>query len=114
MHLTRGDSAKVKFPIQYKDGANVIKDDIDTIYVTFKKSVYSRDILFQKDMTQIETNEDGSYCFTIKPEDTETLDYGEYSFDVEVTLKNGYRKTKVDILVLEPETTFHGGEEDGN
>ena len=71
-------------------------------------------IQFQKDMAQIETNEDGLYCFTIKPEDTETLDYGEYSFDVEVTLKNGYRKTKVDILVLEPETTFHGGEEDGN
>jgi hypothetical protein len=114
MDLIRGDTATVKFPITYKDGSNVELEDIDTIYVTFKKNTYTKDFVFQKDLQQIKRNEDGLYCFTIEPKDTETLPYGDYAFDIEVTLKNGYRKTKLENLRLENETTFHGGDEDGN
>ena len=114
MNLTRGDPLNVKFPIIYANGESVAKEDVASIYVTFKKSPYLKEHILQKTIEQITVNKEGLYCFTIAPEETETLSYGEYVFDIEVTLTNGYRKTKVGTLTLTEETTFHGGEEDGN
>ena len=110
MDLVRGDTLKVKFPIVYHDGENVDKKDIATLFMTFKKSAYSHEILIQKELEQVSVDDNGYYTVEIKPEDTETLNYGEYIFDIEVTLTNGYRKTKVGTLTLKEETTFHGGD----
>lgn len=110
MEFVRGDTFSFKFLINRKDGTAVKKDDIDTLFVTVKKTIYSQNTIFQKTLNDVEIDSKG-YCHVIfKPEDTETLEYGKCVFDVEITLKNGYRKTKLFEFNLEGETTFHGGE----
>lgn len=110
MNLTRGDTLKIKFAIQNTQGDKISKEDISTLFLTLKKSSYSKEYIFQKTLQDFEVDDNGMYCVIFEPKDTETLDYGEYVFDIEVTLQNRYRKTRIYKLELTEEATFHGGD----
>ena len=113
--FTRGDTFAFKTPIKFADGTPVTKADIETLFITVKlqPTEYSPKI-FQKTLEDVIIDSEG-YCHVVfEPKDTETLNYGKYFFDIEVTLKSGYRKTALDSFKLAKETTNHGGEKNGS
>ncbi|WP_278502845.1 hypothetical protein [Mitsuokella multacida] len=85
--LTRGDTAYI----------NVVTDDYtpqdgDQIKLTVKRSTADKDTLIQK------TVSDG--VVKIEPKDTETLDYGTYVYDCQLTTAAG------DVYTFIPPTDF--------
>lgn len=105
----RGDTFAFKFSIMYKDKTPIKKEDIKTLFITCRKYA-SKDfpIIFQKTIDDVEIDEEG-YCHAkFNPEDTQELMYGSYFFDIEVTTKGGYRKTKLYEFKIGKETSIHG------
>lgn len=108
MEFIRGDTFEFGLPIQYDDGKAVQKEDIETLIFTCRKTNYKESpVLIIKNIEDF-VFEDDIYWLTIKPKDTEELPYGTYKFDVELTLKDGYRKTFASRFKLTEETTIHG------
>lgn len=106
----RGDTQPFKFKLTYKDKTIVPMEDIDTIILTCRLSEYiSSEILFTKKKSDF-TLENEYYHCQFNPEDTQKLEYGEYAFDIEVTLKSGYRKTLYNNFELKKEVTIHNDE----
>lgn len=106
--LIRGDTFAFKLPVKLKNKATLKQETVDTIYITARKDTREdADAIFQKSIEDIHIDDEG-YCHAMfKPEDTENLDYGFYIFDIEITLKSGYRKSKVCKLELTKEATIH-------
>ena len=108
--MPRGDIRPVGFMIN-----NSIHDslDFDNIYFTVKKDCNTRDILFQKTLAsgKIEKIDDGTYQFTIEPEDTDGMAYGSYVFDIEVVSEELHvKQTFLGTLTLTREVTFAANE----
>lgn len=83
IRLTRGDTAKLTVPIENDlDNSSYVMDEQDTLTFTIKKSVKDNDNLVQKVVT-------GSNNFHIKPEDTNSLPFGKYVYDVQLTTAGG-------------------------
>lgn len=110
--MPRGDYKPIRFNIKNKEGRNC-NIDFDEIYVTFKKDTQTKDVLFQKKLSDktIKKDEDG-YCFGIFPEDTNNLDYEEYSFDIQIHKEEPLIKQTILIGTLEltEEVTFKENE----
>lgn len=109
MEFVRGDTIALKTLIKLADNQPVSKQDLTELYITCKKNEYSENTIFQKTLEDVEIDEQG-YCHIIfRPEDTQTLGYGNYFCDIELTTKSGIRKTKVFEITLTKEATFHNG-----
>lgn len=106
IEMPRGDLRNVSFSI--KNNGVLVDVVFDEIYVTFKKNEYSKDALFQKKLTDgtITKGNDNIYYFTINPEDTDDLTYGNYLFDIEIVKIGTIKKTIVGTLILTKEATF--------
>lgn len=107
MQFIRGDTFAFKFLIKRKDGTVINLNDIASLYITIKTSIYSNEIILKKTLDDVEVDENGYVHVVFKPSDTENLDYNKYIGDIEITLTNEYRKTKVFEMELMGETTFH-------
>lgn len=106
--FVRGDTFIMGLPIKYDDGKVVELDDIKTLIFTCRKTYEKTSkVLITKNKEDFEFDDD-VYWITIKPEDTEQLPYGDYQFDIEATLKDGYRQTFKSSLKLTGECTMHG------
>lgn len=92
--LTRGDTARFSIVIlnEISDSAYSISDN-DQLTLTVKKKVKDEDVLMQKTIT-------GSTLFHIKPEDTSSLSFGKYVYDVQLTTSDG------DVYTIVGPTTF--------
>lgn len=112
-NFVRGDTFAFKFLIKTEESP-INTNDIDTLYITCKKGTDNiSETIFQKNLEDV-TIENG-YCHVVfEPKDTQKLNYGRYYFDIEITLKSGYRKTKLYTFTLTEETTLHGGNDNGN
>lgn len=107
--MPRGDIRPVSFTINGSQEGVAF----DNIYFTVKKNHKERDALFQKTLASgtIELMEDGTYQFTIEPEDTDGLNYGQYVFDIEVVSESAHiKQTFLGTLVLTQEVTFAANE----
>lgn len=106
IEMPRGDIRPVNFSIENPD--EEIDIVFDEIYFTVKSSFTARKFLFQKRLStgEIELMEDGSYQFTIQPEDTDSLSIGKYVFDLEVIYGTTVKQTFVGELRLTNEVTF--------
>lgn len=115
IEFVRGDTYPWKKDIHFIDGTPVPVNAIDTLFVTVRKKPQKQSpILFQKTLNDVTIDEQG-YCHCVfNPEDTENLLYGPYYFDVEVTLKGGYRKSRLYQFNITKETSIHGGDINGN
>lgn len=116
LEFVRGDTFAFKFLLTTKDGIAIKKEDIDTLFITARKYANKESpIIIQKKLEDVEIDSDG-YCHTkFEPKNTEELIYGSYFFDIEVTLKSGFRKTKLFQFKINKETTIHeSGDESGN
>ena len=107
----RGDSYLFKVKVKHKENNIPLQqNDVDTIFVTFKETTSkSSTPLFIKELTDMSIDEQGYIHVAFNPSDTESLNYGTYYFDIEITLINGYRKTNTYQVTLTDETTSHGG-----
>ena len=103
MELIRGDTYLFKVRLK-----NITLDEIDTLFITCRKDIYSKDFIFQKTINDVSIDNDLYVHFAFNPSDTQALPYGDYVFDIEVTLKSGYRKTKIFNFSLTGAATFHG------
>lgn len=115
MEFVRGDTFSFKFKLKTLDNNILTKSDIETLFITVRKwPSKESSISIQKTLDNVEIDEEG-YCHArFESSDTENLNYGFYYFDIEVTLKSGYRKSKLFKFELTKETTIHeSGEENG-
>lgn len=112
----RGDTKVLdKFRLLNTEGKVLKLGENDTLYFTVKKDAYSKKVLIQKTTKDlgISLEADGYYHIIIEPEDTNSLDYGDYQYDIE--LKSIGNKTFVRTLVegiitLTEEITWGGDE----
>lgn len=107
MEFVRGDTCLFKFKITNTQGQTIKKEDIESLILTCRADSSSTlPILFQKNIDDFELKDDYYHC-AFKPTDTQNLKYKKYYFDIEVTLKGGYRKTLFSSFTLTEECTIH-------
>ena len=116
IQMARGDLEERTFQVRSPnpEGAGTIpyEGSFDEIFMTVKKYHTDREYLFQKRLTEggILPLGEGTYQFTIEPEDTDGLPFGDYEFDIEL-LKNGeIKKTFAGVLKLKKEVTHAANE----
>lgn len=110
IEFIRGDSVVLKFPIKDSNGNLIEMSDIADIILTCRKKPGKKyEVLFSKEKKDFRL-EDGMYKVDLKAEDTENLNCtGTLTYDIEVTLKDGTRKSKIDELTLIEDVSIHGG-----
>ena len=89
--LTRSDTAKLVIDLELEDAdGNRVPYGIasDTVVKFTVKKDYDEDPLIEKIIT-------GANEIHIKPEDTTTLDFGKYKYDVQVTTADGHNYTPI-------------------
>ena len=87
--LTRGDTLQLTLTIVDLEGNEYIPIDGDVILFTLKKWYTSKNILVSK----VIDNE--SLIFTIEPSDTSDLEFGDYVYDIQLTMGNGVVDTVI-------------------
>lgn len=102
LSMIRGDTESITVELQDKDGNPMPLEDGDTIYFTVKTSVNNEEKILQKVITEF-TN--GKAPIVIEPEDTKSLDFVRYVYDIQLTRANGEVRTLVG-----PSTFAIGGE----
>lgn len=106
MELTRGDTGQYKFKRLDAEG-HAITNTPDSLDFTVKNSFSDSDIVFQKKLTDMTMDEDGTWHFTIAPADTEKLPVGNYVFDIEVKQDNYVQTIAKGTLKLTSEATWY-------
>ena len=98
--ITRGDSAIFALKIEKADGEPYKIGEGDTVIFTVKKSTFDKDIITQKTVV--------NGVVTLNPEDTKSLEYGTYYYDVELTQADGFVSTVISPhkFVVEQEVTY--------
>ena len=93
--MARGDIHVIHFQVIDEETGMLSDIPFDEIYMSVKKTVYDRDVLFQKKLTDggIEKITDGDFQVRIDPVDTENLDFRTYPFDIKVIYGNEIKKT---------------------
>ncbi len=107
--MARGDLETVSFTIETDEG---LYTEADEIYFTVKKTFINKNYLIQKKLGDgsIQLMSDDTYEFRIMPDDTNSLDYGKYVFDIEVVKDGSIKKTFVGDFYLTHEVTFADNE----
>lgn len=111
IRMARGDIITKSFTIKNAD-KTAYSETPDEIYLTVKKNYTDHEFLFQKRLSNgtIANIDTGKYQFTIQPEDTNGLFFGEYDFDIEIVKAPNLKKTFSGRLFLEKETTHANNE----
>ena len=111
INMHRGDLQEIEFEVI--DGDSEPIEGITEIFWTVKRSVHDKNFVIQKKLSDNTIQSvDATYYFTIRPEDTDGLAFGEYPFDIEV-IGEGLKKTFLGLLNLEKEVTYSSNEGDG-
>lgn len=85
IYLIRGDTGVFDISIQAGDGNDVTLLDTDVLTFTIRKNSMTPRIVLQKVLK--------STALQIAPEDTESLAFGQYVYDVELRRADGYVDT---------------------
>lgn len=81
---TRGDTVGYTFQRLSSTG-QVIKTTPQSLFFTVKHQFTDKEFVIQKKMNEMTLDNDGTWHFVLQSEDTESLDYGAYVFDIQVT-----------------------------
>lgn len=100
LYLTRGDTAVFPLKVTYMDDTEYTFEEGDKILFTVKKRTTDDETLFQKEIA--------NGVLFLMPEDTKTLPYGRYCYDVQLTKQHGTVRTIIPphILKICEEVTF--------
>ncbi len=96
--MTRGDSEWLWVRITDREGNHVPFVAGDIIYFTVKDDTRTEVIRIQKIITEFI---EGKAYITIDPIDTKGMEYGKYSYDVQITFASGVVKTVIRPSVFE-------------
>ncbi len=107
IRMPRGDIRLVRFIVNNPDGT---KADIDftEVYFTVKKTSKDHSYQFQERLSTggITKIDLGEYQLKIEPEDTSSMKYGNYKFDVQFVYEDQLKETFVGDFILTEEITF--------
>ena len=92
--LTRGDTFKTEIIIKNHDSEEYQPQEGDVVRFAMKKKYKDEKPLLVK----ILDNE--NLLLELTPEDTKSFNYGDYVYDIEITLSNGEVYTVVDRATL--------------
>lgn len=109
--MARGDMLSKSFVIRTA-GDVPYTDVLDNVYFTVKKSENDYAYKFQKRLSDggIQYMGDGKYEFTIMPEDTNGLPFGNYVFDIELKKAGMFKRTYFGTFTLTKEVTHQNNE----
>lgn len=109
--MARGDLETRTFRVNGPDRSPFL-NAFDNIYMTVKKFAEDKKYIFQKRLSDggIMQVDDGVYQFTIMPDDTDGLAFGDYDFDIELVINGELKKTYLGVLHLTKEVTHHSNE----
>lgn len=108
MRMTRGDSDRKSFVRRDLNG-QIITAMPYAIFFTVKNSYDDENLILQKRLGEGIEFDGQTYHLSISPEDTESLAYGNYVFDIEVIQdsEQTYKRTiKKGQFILEGESTW--------
>lgn len=88
--LTRGDTAYLTVPIKSALGEEYTLSSKDTLTLSVKETTSSTEYLFQKILT-------GTNVFHIEPQDTASIPFGNYKYDIQLNTANGDVYTIIDV-----------------
>ena len=112
--MARGDLEVRTFQVlsENEDNLEPCDEVFDEIYMTVKKNRNDHVCRFQKRMSDggIISLGEGKYEFTIHPEDTNRMAFGEYIFDIELVKNGSIKKTFCGELILTDEVTHASNE----
>lgn len=113
IEMPRGDIRPIRFALYYRQRNELEQEPFDTIYFTVKKNFTLHQYKFQKSLKDgtIVAIGDGTYQFMIMPEDTNSLDFGTYEFDIQVTRGAVLKQTFYGKLTLSRECTHYCNEQ---
>lgn len=100
IYLSRGNTGKIEFQRLDPEG-NPILVQASEIYFTVKKDFRDTFFLLQKTLDDMTFDSQGIYRFTIEPECTENLDFGNYVYDIKVIASDGV-SNDVETIALSP------------
>jgi hypothetical protein len=100
IYITRGDSAPLPLGVTDRDGNPYVVQPDDSVVMTIKKTTTDMAYLIQKQLV--------NGVFSFVPTDTEGRDYGDYIYDVQLTMANGYTDTIIlpSLFRITEEVTF--------
>ena len=109
--MPRGDIKLVRFLINDPDG-NSANINFTEIHFTVKKNANVNTYYFQKKLTTggIRRLNPGDYQVKIEPEDTSSMAYGNYKFDIQFQSQNQLKETFCGDFVLTEEITHSENE----
>lgn len=84
--ITRGDSGKVQFRVRF-DGIPYEMQDGDRIYFGVKKAYTDTECIVEKEYIE------NPFILSFDPEDTKSLDFGTYIWDMQFVSAAGYTNT---------------------
>ena len=95
IHLTRGDTARFSLGriVNTVTNTNYTPTAEDTVTMTIKKTVLQADPCVQLIVP-------GGEVLHIKPEDTKSMAFGKYVYDIQITMADG------DVYTIVPPATF--------
>ena len=88
--MIRGDTETIKVSCKDAQGVNVPLKDGDTLYFTVKTSISTEEKVMQKVITEFT---DGIAYINISPDDTKSLSFRTYYYDIQLTRADGTVKT---------------------
>lgn len=106
IYLTRGDSAAITIICFDQDDEIRPFENGDTVYFTVKKSTRTTEKVFQKVITNFNT--EGEAIADILPSDTSNIHYGTYFYDIQLTTAGGNKITIIPVseFVVQEEVTY--------
>lgn len=107
--MTRGDTEIFKFQRLDLNGDPILTE-ANKCWFSVKNTDNEQQVVLQKTIEDMTFDEEGWYRFTINPQDTNELQYGDYVYDVEV-IQDGYKQTiSKGQFIIEYEVTFVNNE----
>ena len=112
LEFPRGDTKKFKFKLKDKNGEDISLTTGDMLYFTTKQNPNTDTKVIQKKLGNgITLGTDGYYHITLSSDDTATLDYGTYGYDIELKTSTGIVQTlTIGEITLTEEYTWKGDE----
>lgn len=105
MNIVRGDTGAFKFQ-RLNAGGEPITSTPDSMFFTVKKTFSTNTYVLQKNLSDMTLGEDDCWHFVLEPNDTASLDYGTYVYDIEVTTGEYVQTIAKGKLMLEEEATW--------
>lgn len=111
IEMARGDLISKTFTLETTAGVPYT-ETLDNAYFTVKENANQLAYKFQKRLSDggIASLGEGRYEFTILPEDTNGLPFGNYVFDIEVKKTGVLKRTFFGTFVLMKEVTHQTNE----